>query len=190
MTRKRKTGPRLHPEDAALWHHVADSVKARPGKKKKDVDLSALLDGEETRSAVRRRVPLPPPPPPETAIASQATDLSHGDAPGVDKRNAQRLRRGQMPIEARLDLHGHTQEQAHRALNAFLVGSQAAGRRCVLVITGKGLRPGTESTGVLKAAVPRWLNQSPLRQKVLSFSYAQPRDGGEGALYILLRRNR
>ena len=77
---------------------------------------------------------------------------------------------------------------AHRALTAFVGGQQAAGRRCILVVTGKGAW--REGGGVLREAVPRWLNEPALRQKVLSFSYAQPKDGGEGALYILLRRLR
>jgi len=88
-----------------------------------------------------------------------------------------------------MDLHGLTQEEAHRALSAFVQGSQAAGRRCVLVITGKGLRrDGT--TGVLRAAVPHWLNQPDLRERIVAFTHATPRDGGEGALYLLLKRKR
>ena len=88
-----------------------------------------------------------------------------------------------------MDLHGMTQDQAHRALNAFIDASSHAGRRCVLVITGKGGR-GDGSVGVLREQVPRWLNQAPLRPLVLAFSYATPKDGGEGALYVLLKRKR
>ena len=138
-----------------------------------------------------RRTPVPPSLPPATARSAPGVpDLGHGDAPGVYKRTAQRLRRGKMKVDGRIDLHGHTQDTAWRALASFLAASQAAGRRCVLVITGRGLRPGSNSGGVLKGAVPRWLNQPPLRDKVLSFDYAQPKDGGDGALYVLLRRNR
>src|SRR3546814_11465302 len=74
-----------------------------------------------------------------------------------------------------------TQAEAHRALAAFLADSQAAGRRCVLVITGKG----TRGEGVLRAAVPRWLNEPPERSRVLSFSSAHPRHGGAGRLSVL-----
>ncbi len=81
-----------------------------------------------------------------------------------------------------------TQAEAHRALTAFVVGQQAAGRRCVLVITGKGSAKGR--AGILRAAVPRWLNEPPNRERVLAFDFARPRDGGEGALYVLLRRLR
>lgn len=93
-----------------------------------------------------------------------------------------------MPPEARIDLHLMTQEAAHRALTEFLAASQAAHRRSVLVITGKGFRDG--SVGVLKANVPRWLNEAPTRGLVLAFTHAAQADGGEGALYVLLRRRR
>jgi DNA-nicking Smr family endonuclease len=75
-----------------------------------------------------------------------------------------------------------TQAEAHRALDEFLALADAAGQRCVLVITGKG--------GVLRAGVPRWINEQPSRSRVLAVMPAQPKDGGAGALYILLRRRR
>jgi DNA-nicking Smr family endonuclease len=107
---------------------------------------------------------------------------------GVDRANAERLKRGLHPIEARLDLHGKTQAEAHHALAAFIHSSSEAGRRCVLVITGRGLGP--SGPGVLKSAVPRWLEEAGLRRKILAIAPAQPRDGGSGALYLLLRRRR
>ena len=100
-----------------------------------------------------------------------------------------RLKRGQLAIDGRIDLHGMTQDKAHRALEKFLTASQGAGQRCVLVITGKGLRP-TGETGVLRNLVPRWMNAPAIRGRVLSFCTAQPRDGGTGALYVLLKRKR
>lgn len=97
---------------------------------------------------------------------------------------ATRLRRGKVSIEGHIDLHGLCQEDAHHALSAFLAAAQANARRCVLVITGKGNR----GSGVLRTMVPRWLNEAPNRQRVIAFSYAQPRDGGEGALYVVVRK--
>ena len=117
--------------------------------------------------------PAPPMPPP--ALDTFA---------GLDRASAERLRRGRYPIEARLDLHGMTQAEAHRALNGFVSGSRAIGRRVVLVITGHGRISG----GVLKEAVPRWLNEPGLRQHLLAIARAQQRDGGAGALYLLLRK--
>lgn len=105
---------------------------------------------------------------------------------GVDRATAERLKRGRYPVEARLDLHGMTQAEAHRALIGFIARSRIAGRRCVLVITGHGRMSG----GVLKAAVPRWLAEPGLRPDVLAITPAQPSAGGDGALYVLLRRLR
>ena len=103
---------------------------------------------------------------------------------GVDRATAERLKRGRRAIEARLDLHGLTQAEAHRALAAFIAGSRSAALRCVLVITGHGRLSG----GILKSAVPRWLDEPDLRRAVLAIAPAQPQHGGHGALYVLLRR--
>ena len=107
---------------------------------------------------------------------------------GIDRASAERLKRGLHPIEGRLDLHGMTQAEAHRALAGFVHKSRDAGRRCVLVITGRGFGP--TGPGVLKLAVPRWLEETGLRRHILAIAPAQPRDGGAGALYLLLRRHR
>ncbi len=108
---------------------------------------------------------------------------------GVDARSVERLKRGQLPIEGRLDLHGMTQAEAHEALNGFLAGSATRGRRTVLVVTGRGGR-GSEGPGVLRRMVPRWLNEPGNRDRLLAFTEAQPKDGGAGALYLLLRKRR
>jgi DNA-nicking Smr family endonuclease len=102
-----------------------------------------------------------------------------------------------MDIDARLDLHGMTREAAHPALTRFLAQGAVANYRCVLVITGKGTPRELDadtgfmpdrSLGVLRAEVPRWLSDS--RQHVVAWATAIPRDGGDGALYVLLRRTR
>ena len=80
------------------------------------------------------------------------------------------------------------QAEAHRRLELFLADCQAAGKRCVLVVTGKGAT--RAEAGVLRSALPHWLNQPPNRARVLSFDYAQQKHGGTGAVYILLRRKR
>jgi DNA-nicking Smr family endonuclease len=103
---------------------------------------------------------------------------------GVDRATADRVKRGRYPVTGRLDLHGMTQAEAHRALIGFVTGARAAGKRCVLVITGHGRASG----GVLKASVPRWLAEPELRRHVLAITPAQPQHGGDGALYLLLKR--
>ena len=115
--------------------------------------------------------------------------LVMGQGAGVDKRTTQRLKRGQLAIEGRLDLHGLTQAAAHARLDRFLASSQERGLRCVLVITGKGLRP-DGATGVLRDMAPRWLNEPPNRARVLALHTAQPKHGGAGAYYVLLKRQR
>jgi DNA-nicking Smr family endonuclease len=154
------------------------------------------------REAMRNVMPLreraaaiaPPPSPTTMARAEGAPGRPSVGLPaldglsGIDRSNAERLKRGRHPIEARLDLHGKTQAQAHHELAAFIHTSCEAGRRCVLVITGRGLGP--RGPGVLKSAVPRWLEEVELRRKILAIAPAQPRDGGAGALYLLLRRDR
>jgi DNA-nicking Smr family endonuclease len=105
---------------------------------------------------------------------------------------------GRIAIEARIDLHGMRQSEAHRALNRFLAKAHADGRRWVLVITGKGgpqralssddLGYGGEERGVLRRNVPRWLAEPELRAIVVGFTEAAIRHGGAGALYVQLRR--
>ena len=106
--------------------------------------------------------------------------------PGIDKRQGERFRRGQLPIEGKIDLHGRTQNEAHDALLHFVERAHKAGKRNLLVITGKGM---TQSkSGILKAIVPRWLNEPIFRRLVLAISQARQEHGGEGALYVLLKR--
>jgi DNA-nicking Smr family endonuclease len=139
--------------------------------------------------------PMPEPPPvpapaaasPPSPLVPPAPRLDHARAPGLDKRTRSRLQKGEMAIDAVLDLHGLTLKEAHASLLRFVVGAAEQGHRCLLVITGKGSR---EHGGLLKAEVPRWLNEAALRAIILAFSYAQAKHGGEGALYVLLRRRR
>ncbi len=186
---------RLSADDQAIWEHVTETVTPLTAARNLFTDhLSdeTLIQSvnpapdKKIRSYAVRPKPGTQPPQPRHPQA----DLSHDAAPGVDKRTLQRLIKGQMPIEGRLDLHGHTQEPAHRALDAFIQGAYSAGRRCVLIITGKGLRLDTGEIGVLRQSVPKWLNSPKLRSMVLAIRHATPKDGGEGALYVLLRRKR
>ncbi|MFV3129547.1 Smr/MutS family protein [Niveispirillum sp. KHB5.9] len=111
-----------------------------------------------------------------------------GRVAGVDKRTDEKVRKGRMGIDARVDLHGMTQSEAHDALIGFIRRSHAAGRRMVLVITGKGQMPRGE--GVLRLSVPRWLREAEVGRLVLSVHQAQPQHGGGGAYYVLLKRRR
>lgn len=106
----------------------------------------------------------------------------------LGKRERTKLSRGRSEIEARLDLHGMTQMRAHRALTGFLHRAHHDGLTFVLVITGKG-RSGGES-GVLRRQVPEWLSLPEFRAFVVGFEEAAIGHGGEGALYVRIRRAR
>ena len=108
----------------------------------------------------------------------------------LPRRDKQRLARGRSPIDARLDLHGMTQAQAHAALARFLGHAQAEGAKFVLVITGTGARDAAGERGVLRRQVPLWLHLPEFRPYVLGFEPAHIGHGGEGALYVRLRRRR
>ena len=191
--RRRKGQPTA--EDLEIWQRVA--ATARPQTDRFDrVTEVGLPEPEEPlppRAAPppkpAKARPLIQPAPPPTPAPPRPSALSHGDLSRMDKRTADRFRRGQMRLDGRLDLHGMVQAEAHRALIGFIYRSWEQGRRCVLVVTGKGLRS-EDGTGVLRRMVPRWLNDPGLRGMILSFTHAQPRDGGDGALYVLLKRRR
>jgi DNA-nicking Smr family endonuclease len=177
-------------EERALWQMIAKT--ATPLKRhRKSEPTSAPAKPEEKPAAKPTRTktkPTPPPPASARPPAPRPHELKHGLSVGIDKRQAERFRRGKTPIEGKIDLHGRTQAQAHDDLHAFLSRAHAAGKRMVLVITGKGMT--ASKSGVLRENVPRWLNEPTLRRHVLAFDYAEPQHGGEGALYVLLKRKK
>ena len=108
---------------------------------------------------------------------------------GISASQADKLRKGKIRPERTIDLHGFTQLRAHSYINDELIKCHRRNIRSILIITGKKFgKMGAE--GVLKKEVPKWLNLSPLKEIILMTSWATPRDGGEGALYVLLRRVR
>lgn len=122
------------------------------------------------------------------AFTLQYTDeYMEGVAPGVDVRLAQRLHRGDYAVQAHYDLHGHTVEEAHLAVTQFLTRSYATGRRCILLIHGRG-RNSKDNRPVLKEQVQIWLSHGRLSRMVLAFATAPATDGGAGAVCVLLRR--
>ena len=119
---------------------------------------------------------------------TRSGERSEGLAAGIDRAHLARLRRGEQRVERRIDLHGMTAAEARRELTAELRAAFADGVRCVLVVHGRGLH--SEGGAVLKGGVVDWLIAAPLASFVLAFASAQPRDGGPGASYVLLRRAR
>ncbi len=113
--------------------------------------------------------------------------INHGELSGMDKNTAEKLRKGKMNIDARLDLHGFTQDKAFAKLADFIEIAYERGNRCLLIVTGKGTKLGG-GVGVLRGNLPKWLNTTYIRPKILVYCHAQPKDGGVGAVYILLRK--
>lgn len=186
MTRRK-----ISPEELELWQHVAKSVRPIKHPRKKP---AAAQEKSETKSPpappgkMKMVKAAPPPAPPVPPAPTRPHHLTHGLSHGIDRRQAARFRKGKLEIEGKIDLHGRTQQAAHDDLLAFLRRAHGNGKRCVLVVTGKGMT--TSKVGILRQAVPRWLNEPGFRSLVLAFDYAEPHHGGEGALYVLLKRVR
>lgn len=164
-------------EDLEAWHQMIRGVKRLPTSEKLPKPPSA-----KRIRITPKKTSLPQP------LIFSPTPLTPGFSPDVDKSTLQKLKQGKLPLEGTLDLHGHTEEQAYRELTRFIMNGYEQGRRCVLIITGKGMRAdGTR--GVIRERVPSWLNEE-LRRYVLAFAYAKAKEGGEGALYVLLKRKK
>lgn len=161
-------------EERALWRETMRGVAPLRPEPAEELPEPKIAPPPACESK-SRRIPATGQPAPPPARASKTIDA-------LDRRTAMRLKRGTLPIEAKLDLHGMTQTEAHDALTRFIARAQKHGSRAVLVVTGK--------SGVLHGAVPRWLAEGDNRARILALRRAHAQHGGEGALYLMLRRVR
>ena len=173
-------------EDQILWQRVTQRVTPLLGRN--NTISSARMAKKPSYPAktvpkVSKKTPLPEARVPAIVKPPLPIDLREGEKAGLDSRTRRRLFRGDVPIDRRLDLHGHTAARAEIKLQTFIENASFTGCRCVLVITGKG-------AGVLKGHVPGWLKRPPLSKLVLALAEARLADGGSGAFYVLLRRRR
>lgn len=165
------------PDEARLWAMVTATVKPAPGR----TPLPPPLDAAPEAPAAAK-----PSPPPFAPGAHKADPRGKPVNPpgGIEPGRRRRLVRERDPIDLRLDLHGMDQDRARSTLTAFLTRAQDEGVRAVLVITGKGF----QGDGVLRRRTPEWLAEPRLRDVVAGVSEAHRRHGGEGALYVALKR--
>lgn len=175
----------LTEEDRELWELVAKQVK--PLRKHRASRVPTAPRTEPSAVAPVTKPALSQKPLAQAPTARPSKPAMPPLAP-LGKRERAKLSRGRSEIEARLDLHGMTQTRAHRALTVFLHRAHHDGLTFVLVITGKG-RSGGES-GVLRRQVPEWLSLPEFRAFVVGFEEAAISHGGEGALYVRIRRAR
>jgi DNA-nicking Smr family endonuclease len=180
----------LSDEERALWESVAKQTKPLRKKSHAAKPVAAAAPQGVTPGVVR---PAVSPSAPPKMVRAPRPDLPPAAPPlaPLGRRERSQLARGRKEIDARLDLHGMTQTRAHRALSGFLQRAHADGLSFVLVITGKGRMTGSESErGVLRRQVPQWLNLPEFRAMVVGFEEAHIGHGGEGALYVRIRRPR
>ncbi|MBW4332279.1 Smr/MutS family protein [Stakelama sp. CBK3Z-3] len=182
----------LSPEEAAMWARVMATV--RPLKR----DAPSAVPGKPESRTRPAPAPLPPVrksigrvPPVKRSAESQLAGKAASDT--LDGGWDRRIGRGRLVPDSTIDLHGHTLASAHAALERGLARGIAEGERVLLLVTGKPPRPGVErpyARGAIRASVNDWLALSPNRGAVAAVRAAHPRHGGQGALYIILRRTR
>lgn len=170
------------PEDNEVWQELIEDI-AKIKKAPKATSLPKLKDIK-----IRPTLNVTPP---STQINSDLFD----NTANIDGNSMRRFQKNDYPVEATLDLHGYTESRAYEAVHNFIQKSYQYGRRCVIIVTGKGYHASNDedifsNRAILKNAVPNWLNSEQLKPFILSFTHPKAELGGSGALYILLRKNK
>ena len=173
-------------DEESLWAYVVRTIRPLRRDAGPSRDTTPQKPGKTPPRVETSRPSHPAAQPGKSAHAQIPQSHPSDTVPGLDRRSDARLRRGQMDIEATLDLHGMTVAKAQPKLIDFLLCAQRRDLRCVVIITGKG----REGQGILRQSLPQWLTDQPLRAIILRHYPAQPKHGGSGAFYVLLRRNR
>ncbi|MDK4704933.1 Smr/MutS family protein [Rhizobium sp. CNPSo 4062] len=178
---------KLSAEDRILWGKVAKSTRPMPGRVADIEAFEAALQAEAEIEEIARAA--------KTKPVSSSAETQETPAPAkqpagrhypLERPVKRKIARGHLALEARIDLHGLIQSEAHGMLLDFLLRAHSRGLRHVLVITGKGSSMGSE--GALKRAVPLWFSKPEFRFLISSYETAAQHHGGEGALYIRLSR--
>lgn len=165
----------LSEEDKALWKQVMeDVVKLSRVKHLASSDIpKKTIEKQSIKSIgpakIAQNIPVP-----ESPLQK-----------GIERRKAKKIKQGKVTIDGRIDLHGFTEAKAYEHLLHKIENAHQRGKRCVLVITGKG----KDGKGILARRVPEWLAQPRIKEKIINISEALPQHGGSGALYVFLRKN-
>lgn len=169
-------------KDDEVWEEFTQSIK--PIKKdnivsyKKPIEIKINEDNQYVRLDTKNNL----------------DNLSIGSTDNIDRSTAKKFTSNKFKVEATLDLHGYTEDKAYNSVTCFIKDSYISGKRCVIIVTGKGYKQETDdiysSKGILREKVPQWLNNSDLRPFILSITHPDEKLGGRGALYILLKRKK
>jgi len=189
MARKRT----LKPDEKALWRKIAKSVTPLSKERLKALEEAEVFLHKTSveKNNTKKHKPL--------LKQARHEGPAHRPPAVVDRGTERRMRRGGVQVDARIDLHGMTQDQAFSSLSRFLSSASARGDRTVLVITGKGLQLNKHEDalwttrsepGVLRRKLPEWLGYPELRPLVSGYASAHAKHGGSGAFYVTLRRVR
>jgi DNA-nicking Smr family endonuclease len=165
----------LSAEEKALWRRVARHVKLSRPLPAEPEDFAMLTRAARPTGAAVTRAP-----------AADAPHANKSHVPVQDRGAEKRVRRGKLEIDASLDLHGQTYDQARASVARFLAGAHKRGARVVVIVTGKGRGGGGE--GVLKRALPGWLCEAEVRGLVSGYAQAHRDHGGAGAFYVFVKR--
>jgi len=192
-------------------HKPVEAPRPAPPAREEDLFADEMMGVAPLAPDPRGRLGAPPPSPrpkisrrqqDESEAYAQLADLVEGVgafdigdsdeyiegiAPGLDRRLLKQLKRGDYALQAHLDLHGMTSEEARGEVERFIDKARNQGRRCVLIIHGRGMHS-KEQMPVLKERMKVWLTRGRIGQAVLAFATARPPDGGAGAVYVLLRK--
>ena len=171
---------KVEPEEINLWQNYTKSIV--PKNKRLNSPDGIMGQQQYLKRSNSEKVK-------STQLDVSNEYLTHGHYPGFGRKNINRLRRGKIRFDRRLDLHGMTQLEAYKAIVDFIEKAFLNRLNMVLIITGKGFNI-KAGWGVLNKGVPKWLNEKPLRLWIKGFGYAAQEHGGEGALYVLIRRRR
>ncbi len=189
----------LDEEEAALWEYAMRGTKSLHPRRETLQTENETQDDISAKQVMTPAAAVAPKLATRTPPAAKAKPLAP-EITNLDRRQTRLISNGRAAIDARLDLHGMRQHEAHAALKSFLYSAQARGARVVLIITGKGGRRkpsepeffphSDDEPGILKRLTPRWLQDTDLRHIVVSFGASGAQHGGDGALYVRLRKPR